>query len=90
MEQLKQVLANKSASNEMPKNDQIDPIRRTANEHDHDFPPPPPPPHECPLQSLVTRSITSVTRFQRFLTKGFLFTGMSFNVIPLLGDDDDD
>ena len=46
---------------------------------------------ECfPPQSLVTLSITSVTRSQRFLPKGSLFTLMSFNVIPLLDDADDE
>ena len=44
---------------------------------------------ECfPPQSLVTLSITSVTRSQRFLPKGSLFTVMSFNVILLLDDED--
>ena len=46
---------------------------------------------ECfPPQSLVTLSITSVTRSQRFLPKGSLFTLMSFNMIPLFDADDED
>ena len=62
---------------------------RPAYRHDHLFPPPP---HHrvLPPQSLVTLSITSVTRSQRFLPKGSLFTLMSFNMIPLFDADDED